>query len=240
MGLCKLGRIFPDCFVAALLTKINGKGMSYENPGLIKNLIRFSSFSCKDLEILRRMGLLGKLKAEIILGVAGRCSYGAPQVLVCAAEKMARPFPTTFWLVCPHLVRAAGALESQNGVASMETEIKKSEYDAKRNEWTRYNLRHAALRLALMPGARKEFLSKYGRRKFDALRRGGVGGIADFSCRVKCIHLQLASFLGMGYHPASAWMLRNVEVWECGGGYCAAVSRMAESWNYHGKERDVS
>jgi len=168
------------------------------------------------------MGLLDKLKVEIILGVARRCSHGAPQVLVCAAEKKARPFPTTFWLVCPHLVRVAGMLESRNGVASMESNIIKSESDAGGGEWARYNLRHAALRLALLPRARKVFLSRYERRRFDAIRRGGVGGIADFSRRVKCIHLQLASYLGMGYHPASAWITRHVGEWECGDGFCAA------------------
>ena len=168
------------------------------------------------------MGLSDKLKTEIILGVARRCSYGAPQVLICAAEKRARPFPTTFWLVCPHLVCAAGMLESKNGVASMESEIMNCESDAERSEWARYNLRHAALRLALLPRARKVFLARYEKRRFGAIRRGGVGGIADFSCRVKCIHLQLASYLGMGYHPASAWIKRHVEVWECGDGFCAA------------------
>ena len=164
------------------------------------------------------MGLLDKLKMEIVLGVARRCSFGIHQVLICAAEKKARPFPTTFWLICPHLVRAAGMLESQNGVASMETEIMKSESDA--GEWVKYNLCHAALRIALMPEARRVFLSRYERRRFDVIRRGGVGGIADFSRGVKCIHLQLASYLGMGYHPASAWMRENIEAWECCDGCC--------------------
>ena len=168
------------------------------------------------------MGLSGKLKAEIILGVALRCSYGAPQVLICAAEKRARPFPTTFWLVCPHLSGVAGTLESLKGVASMESEVIKSESEGGGGEWAMYNLRHAALRMALLPKARKVFLSRYERRRFDAIRRGGVGGIADFSCRVKCIHLQLASYLGMGYHPASDWIARHVGVWECGDGFCAA------------------
>jgi hypothetical protein len=168
------------------------------------------------------MGLLGKLKIEVILGVARRCSYGIPQVLICAAEKRALPFPTTFWLICPHLVRVAGMLESRNGVAAMESEIMKSELNARCGEWARYNLCHAMLRIALMTRARKVFLSRYERRRFDVIRRGGVGGIADFSCRVKCIHLQLASYLGMGYHPVSAWMRRHVEVWECGEGFCAA------------------
>ena len=167
------------------------------------------------------MGLMKKLKAEIILGVARRCSYGIPQVLICAAEKRARPFPTTFWLVCPHLVFAAGTLESRNGVTLMEFEIMKSESVAG-GEWARYNLNHAVIRMALLPRARKVFLSRYERRKFDAIRSGGIGGIADFSCRVKCIHLQLASYLGMGYHPVSAWMRSYIEVWECGDGFCAA------------------
>ncbi|MCL2683788.1 MAG: DUF501 domain-containing protein, partial [Synergistaceae bacterium] len=111
------------------------------------------------------MGIAGKLRVEIILGVARRCSYGIPQVLICAAEKRARPFPTTFWLVCPHLVRVAGMLESRNGVASMESEIMKSGLDAVGGVWWKYNLSHAALRFSLMPRMRKIFLSRYGRSR---------------------------------------------------------------------------
>ena len=185
-------------------------------------MIKTSPFSPKDLESLCRMGLSGRLSTEIILAVARRCSYGAPQVLMCAPEKRARPFPTTFWLVCPHLTRKAGALESENGVASMESEIMASKPGAGISGQRRYNLRHAALRLALMPETRKNFLLRYRRRRYDAIRRGGAGGTADYSCRVKCIHLQLASYLGMGYHPAYDWMKRRVGAWECGDGICAA------------------
>ena len=73
----------------------------------------------------------------------------------------------------------------------------------------------------MMPMDRKNFDMRYARRRFDALRRGGVGGIADSGRpTVKCIHLQMASYLGTGFHPASDWMSERIARWECAEGFC--------------------
>ncbi|HEY5506960.1 MAG TPA: DUF501 domain-containing protein, partial [Coriobacteriia bacterium] len=42
-----------------------------------------------------------------------RCERGAPAV-IAVAPRLAdgTPFPTAFWLTCPRLVEAVGALES--------------------------------------------------------------------------------------------------------------------------------
>jgi hypothetical protein len=78
------------------------------------------------------------------------------------------------------------------------------------------------LRLMSVCGARKAFLRRYARGMYDSIRRGGVGGIADVaSRRVKCLHLQLASYLGMGFHPASGWIASHVLRFECGEGSCS-------------------
>jgi hypothetical protein len=173
-------------------------------------------FTQKDRKILDAMGLVGRCSSKIILGVANRCSFGAPRVLACAGEKKALPFPTTFWLVCPHLVRLAGQIESRNGVSAMSSALARHE-----EEWKNFNLRHARLRVATLRPRRKDFLRRYARGKFDSIRRGGVGGTASFSIgAVKCIHLQMASYLGMGCHPAGEWLSGEVSEWECGYGGC--------------------
>ncbi|MDR0653348.1 MAG: DUF501 domain-containing protein [Synergistaceae bacterium] len=146
-----------------------------------------------------------------------RCKWGAPQVLMCAAERKSRPFPTTFWLSCPFLMRVAARLEAENGVRSMENLL-----EPRIGEWRRFNLFLAMLRLSVMNEARKDFARRYARRRFDVLRRGGVGGIVlSGRTTVKCIHLQIASYLGTGFHPASGWMLEQISRWECVDGFCA-------------------
>ena len=180
-------------------------------------MTNISRFTGRDLDSLRIMGALDRCSVEIILGVARRCSYGAPQVLLCAPEKGARPFPTTFWLVCPHLAKIAGRVESRNGVSAMEAELA-----SRGEEWRLYNLSHARMRLSLLPDRRRAFLLRYSRRMYDSIRGGGVGGVANFPRRsVKCVHLQIASYLGTGRHPAADWLDRNVPSWNCPDGICS-------------------
>lgn len=161
----------------------------------------------------------------IILGTPRRCGWGVPQVLMCAAEKHSLPFPTTYWLSCPFLTRIAARLEAENGVRSMENLL-----ESRIGEWNRFNLFLAWLRLSVMRTERKNFQRRYARRRFDSLRRGGVGGVARTVLgrpAVKCVHLQMASFLGTGFHPASDWMLERIARWECADGFCAVRQKEA-------------
>lgn len=49
--------------------------------------------------------------------VAVRCPFGRPGVTEQAPyDENGRPFPTTFWLTCPHLVAAISRLEASGGV----------------------------------------------------------------------------------------------------------------------------
>jgi hypothetical protein len=162
----------------------------------------------------------GRVSAGIITGVF-RCRWGFPKVVLCAAEKRARPFPTSFWLLCPYLLRAASALESRNGVEAMQIVL-----EGRAEEWRRYHMLHAALRLAFMGRVRKKYLRRYARRSYESLRRGGVGGIAPRpGVTVKCLHLQIASYIGVGFHPASDLLERSIPAWECGNGECAPRKR---------------
>ena len=50
--------------------------------------------------------------------VAVRCPFGRPAVAEQAPfDERGNPFPTTFWLTCPHLVAAVSRLEASGGVA---------------------------------------------------------------------------------------------------------------------------
>jgi len=49
--------------------------------------------------------------------VAVRCPYGRPAVTEQAPfDEAGEPFPTTYWLTCPHLVAAIARLEARGGV----------------------------------------------------------------------------------------------------------------------------
>ncbi|MDR1916533.1 MAG: DUF501 domain-containing protein [Synergistaceae bacterium] len=186
------------------------------------------SFAATRRKESRHVEYSGNFSADIIKGVAHRCSHGYPQVLLCAAEKAAEPFPTTFWLVCPHLTRIAAWIEAQNGVTKLEESLRGHE-----KPWRKYHVKHSLLRLSMIPEARRKFLRTYRRRIYSTLRCGGVGGILYAaraasgsrkfsSVTAKCIHLQLASYLGFGQHPASDWLKNNISSWECDGGVCSA------------------
>src|SRR5207245_11195784 len=50
-------------------------------------------------------------------GVAARCPFGRPAVTVQEPYDLAgEPFPTTYYLTCPHLVAAVSRIEAAGGV----------------------------------------------------------------------------------------------------------------------------
>lgn len=196
--------------------------------------IFFTLLSPSDKIVLQRQVQAAKggrrFSPDLVKGVPHRCGHGCPQVILCDATRGGEPFPTSFWLVCPHLLRVVGRLEAANGVADMERFL--SLTPGAEKEWMDYHVLHARLRLSLMSGAEKKFLRIYKRGLYRALCRGGVGGIgyAAGGFFVKCLHLQVASYLGMRRHPASGWLMENIRPgWECASGACVEPNRQADS-----------
>jgi hypothetical protein len=116
---------------------------------------------------------LGRVPLPFVRVVA-RCPAGWP----VAVEQPPRtpagaPFPTTFWLTCPALVRAIGRLESAGGVADLGRRLRED----------------------------RELAAAFdeGRRRQVALRPDGadlgVGGTAGRRA-VKCLHAHAAFALG--------------------------------------------
>ena len=144
-----------------------------------------------------------------------RCRHGGIQVLVCRPFSVKlRPFPTTFWLTCPYLVRRAGMIESQGGVSELE------EYMTRRNmfhEWRQYNLRHQAVRFGLMGESFRRYMRRYRGKIFRSVMRSGIGGmkLAE-NITVKCLHLQTAAYIGLGRHPGGEWLKAKGLCGDCG------------------------
>jgi hypothetical protein len=67
-----------------------------------------------DRELVERQ--LGR-RPRAFRGVAVRCPYGRPAVTEQAPfDERGAPFPTQFWVTCPHLVAAISRLEAAGGV----------------------------------------------------------------------------------------------------------------------------
>jgi len=149
----------------------------------------------------------------VVAGIARRCIFGVPQVIACSPLRDGKPFPTTFWLTCPHLVRLCGVLESEGAVTELErTRLEQPV------PWTEYNLFHARLRLLMVRPASARFLRKHRGGVWSTLSRGGTGGIDYLSPSgggVKCLHLQAASWLALGFHPAGEYLRKALDPLYC-------------------------
>lgn len=57
--------------------------------------------------------------------VVFRCPYGYPVVIESFPIKDGKPFPTLYWLTCPHLRKEVSKLESQGYVKEFEEKLER-------------------------------------------------------------------------------------------------------------------
>lgn len=155
-----------------------------------------------------------------VIAVALRCGFGFPQVVVSSPlSRTLTPFPTLFWLTCPFLKRRCGELESRQKIAELE-----KIFSSMPELIERYHADYAEMRLSLVPEDVRLELARTNPSIFEVLAKSGVGGI-NYSggCPApKCLHLQTASWLGMGRHPAESWLAAEIGALECSTGSCAS------------------
>ncbi len=102
--------------------------------------------------------------------VAVRCPFGRPAVTEQAPfDNAGEPFPTTFWLTCPHLVAAVSRLEAAGGV----------------ERWSRAAADDPQLRASL---ERANAEQRALRPELDV----GVGGARAGAGSLKCLHAHVA------------------------------------------------
>ncbi|MDO4785381.1 MAG: DUF501 domain-containing protein [Fretibacterium sp.] len=167
-----------------------------------------------ELRALERRMEGHRFDPSLILGMGRPCRFGGARVLVCAPLAGLRPFPTTFWLVCPWLLRKIGTVEAHGGVRRLEDWLTRWAPEA----WRPYNRDHQLLRLKLMSPLDRELLRRFRPGVLERLRLGGVGGIRyGAEIRVKCVHLQTASWLGLSRHPGEPWLVAEGLDGDCGG-----------------------
>jgi hypothetical protein len=102
--------------------------------------------------------------------VVARCPFGRPAVTEQAPfDDTGKPFPTTFWLTCPHLVAAVSRLEAGGGV----------------ERWSRAAAEDEQLRVSL---DRANADQRRIRPELDL----GIGGSRPGAGSLKCLHAHVA------------------------------------------------
>ncbi|EHM09626.1 hypothetical protein TheveDRAFT_0462 [Thermanaerovibrio velox DSM 12556] len=152
---------------------------------------------------------------SVVRGFCALCSWGFPRVLLCGPVSKRGPFPTTFWLVCPYLMDRCSHLESSGGVARLEARMER-DMEAMRD----YHRMHRMVRRALLTPAEWSMIRARAELAYPILGKG-MGG-TDFSgvFGAKCLHLQVGSFLGLGYHPFGSHLSLEVGDMCCPDGRC--------------------
>jgi hypothetical protein len=133
-------------------------------------------------------------------GVGARCAFGLPAVTRQApVDDHGRPFPTAFYLTCPHLVKQIDRLEAAGGVRRYEQRMA-ADPDL-RAATDRANERHQAI---------------------DA--RGANIAASSDPAHLKCLHAHAAFALAAGDHPLGAQVLAEAAPRWCDDGRCGSLA----------------
>jgi hypothetical protein len=116
--------------------------------------------------VARQLGRAPRAFRRVVV----RCPFGRPAVTEQAPyDDAGEPFPTTFWLTCPHLVAAVSRLEAAGGV----------------ERWTRAAADAPELGASL---ARADEEQRRLRPELDL----GIGGARSGAGSLKCLHAHVA------------------------------------------------
>lgn len=163
----------------------------------------------KDLEIIEKQI---ERKPNKIISIPRRCKYGIPMVIESYPLKEGKPFPTLYWLTCPHLIKEVGKLEAQGKIKEWEEELKDNT-----------DLRERYLKAHVQEKEkRNKMLNNEPEWVKERLENIGIGGISNFES-IKCLHLQLASYLGGTKNPIGERVWNSIEKKECKNCICCIL-----------------
>jgi hypothetical protein len=124
--------------------------------------------------------------------VVVRCPFGRPAVTEQGPyDDAGEPFPTTFWLTCPHLVAAVSRLEAAGGV----------------ERWTRAAEEDPELRESLDHADAEQ-------RRLRPELDLGIGGARAGAGSLKCLHAHVAfAFARPGYELGERVLAELEPLW---------------------------
>lgn len=152
-------------------------------------------------EVDRRIvaGQIGR-EPRAMAGVAARCPFGMPAVTHQAPRDDAdRPFPTAYYLTCPHLVKQVDRLEAAGGVRRYEDLLAVDE--DLRDATMRAHVRHAAVD-----------------------DRGANIAASTNPLHPKCLHAHVAFELAAGDHPLGQRVLAEAAPRWCDDARCTTLA----------------
>jgi hypothetical protein len=148
-----------------------------------------------------------------------RCQYGAPAVTEQSPyDERGEPFPTTFYLTCPHLVAALARIEAAGGV----------------ERWSEAVGRDRALAESLELGGEQQRMIRRGLLREAVGADGGdsldlgIGGAGRRAGRLKCLHAHAAFALARPGYELGERILEEVEPLWPQDGCCMRVLRATE------------
>ena len=149
--------------------------------------------------------------------VAARCPYGLPAVTEQVPFDVdGRPFPTTYYLTCPHLVAAVSRLEASGGVERWSDAVRRD--DDLRRSLERATDEQRRVRRALARDA--------GSPDEDVSLDLGIGGSRSPE-RLKCLHAHVAFALARpGYELGDRILAEVDDPWPTSG-CCSEAFRAA-------------
>ncbi|MCB0878409.1 MAG: DUF501 domain-containing protein [Thermoleophilia bacterium] len=144
-------------------------------------------------------GQIGR-EPRAMAGVSARCPFGLPAATHQApVDDSGRPFPTAFYLTCPHLVKQIDRLEAAGGVRRYEQLLEDD--DDLRAATMRSHERHAAVD-----------------------DRGANIAASSNPMHPKCLHAHAAFELAMGDHPLGRRVLAEAEPIWCDDARCTSLA----------------
>jgi hypothetical protein len=138
------------------------------------------------------------------LRVVCRCPFGLPAVTEQAPyDRSGEPFPTTYYLTCPHLVASVSRLEARGGIERWESR-------AQEDPVLRSSLARATGEQRVI---RRQLAGRLTRRDGGASLELGLAGTAVPE-RLKCLHAHVAFALGRpGYELGESILAELGPIW---------------------------
>lgn len=143
-------------------------------------------------------------KPDGMFAVLRRCRFGHPMAVASFPIIRGEPFPTMFWLTCPHLIKACGKLESALYHKLIETEIENSE---------KLKLEQKSAHEKMVE-IRKKVTEALGMVMDPSVLKSGIAGAKKYT-HVKCLHAHLAAGFAGIESPVTRALYEAITSIEC-------------------------
>ena len=163
--------------------------------------------------VARQLGRAPRALRRVVV----RCPYGAPAVTEQDPyDALGEPFPTTYYLTCPHLVAAVARLEASGGVGRWSNA-------AAEDEELATSLAKATEEQRII---RRELAAGRAGRDGGASLHLGIGGSRSPG-QLKCLHAHAAYALAHPGYALGERILSEVDPLWPPGGCCSSELRVA-------------